>query len=149
MDFSITPSPAWIVPFVIGFLLARGIYRKSQDTPPQPLRTDITDAEIETAIRAKRTVEAIRLYRQRSGCDLKEAKSAVEAMARHIHPHGMPYSVVPQPTRTDITDAQIEAEIRAKRLIEAIKLYRQRNQCNLKEAKSAVEAMARRIHHHG
>jgi ribosomal protein L7/L12 len=148
MDFAVTPSLAWIVPFAIGFLLARGIYRRSPDMLPQPLRTDITDAEIEAAIRAKRTVEALRLYRQRSGCDVREAKSAVEAMARHIHPHGMPHSVVPQPQRTDITNAQIEAEIRAKRLIQAIKLYRERHHCSLKEAKLAVEAMARHIHPH-
>ncbi|WP_266158081.1 hypothetical protein [Dyella silvatica] len=149
MDFTLTPSLAWIMPFVAGFLLARYIYRKSNEPLPQPLRTDITDAEIEAAIRAKRTVEAIRLYRQRSGCDLKEAKSAVEAMTRHIHPHGMPYSVVPPPSPTPISDAHIEAEIRARRLIEAIKLYRQRSGCNLKEAKLAVEAMDRRIHPHG
>ncbi|MFC5741689.1 hypothetical protein [Dyella tabacisoli] len=88
MDFVTTPSVAWILPFVIGFLLARGIYRKPYDTTPAPQRTDITDAQIEAEVRAKRLVEAIRLYRQRSGCSLKEAKSAVEAMARQIHPHG-------------------------------------------------------------
>lgn len=40
-----------------------------------------------------------------------------------------------------ITDAAIEAELRAGRKIEAIKLYRQRDGSGLKEAKQAVESM--------
>ncbi|HWX67038.1 MAG TPA: hypothetical protein VNZ27_11500 [Rhodanobacter sp.] len=45
----------------------------------------------------------------------------------------------------NISDANIEAEIRAGRYIEAIKLYRQRDGSGLKEAKQAVDAMRARI----
>lgn len=38
------------------------------------------DAEIEAAIRAGRKIEAIKLYRETYGTDLKSAKDAVEAL---------------------------------------------------------------------
>ncbi|MFC5525174.1 hypothetical protein ACFPPA_05400 [Rhodanobacter ginsengisoli] len=44
-----------------------------------------------------------------------------------------------------ISDAEIEAEIRAGRQIDAIKLYRRRDGSGLKEAKQAVDAMIARI----
>ena len=44
----------------------------------------ISDAEIEAQLRAGRPIEAIRLYRRRSGAGLKEAKQAVDAMAQRL-----------------------------------------------------------------
>ena len=44
----------------------------------------ISDAEIEAQIRAGRPIEAIRLYRRRSGAGLKEARQAVDAMAQRL-----------------------------------------------------------------
>ncbi len=46
---------------------------------------NIDDADIEAAIRAKNKVEAIRLYRQRIGAGLMQAKQAVEAIAQRIN----------------------------------------------------------------
>ncbi|MBB5358411.1 ribosomal protein L7/L12 [Rhodanobacter sp. ANJX3] len=46
---------------------------------------NIDDADIEAAIRAKTKIEAIKLYRQRTGAGLKEAKQAVEAIAQRIN----------------------------------------------------------------
>lgn len=45
----------------------------------------IDDADIETAVRARKKVEAIKLYRQRTGTDLKEAKQAIETLAQRIN----------------------------------------------------------------
>jgi ribosomal protein L7/L12 len=45
----------------------------------------IDEATIEAAVRAKNKVEAIRLYRLRTGAGLKDAKRAVEALAQRIN----------------------------------------------------------------
>jgi ribosomal protein L7/L12 len=73
--------------FVAGYLLGRvskvfDASRKAQAgwTPDN----SISDTDIEAEIRANRTVEAIKLYRQRAGGGLKAAKQAVQAMARRI-----------------------------------------------------------------
>ncbi len=69
--------------FLAGYALGRssasnGASRASRATwKPDP---SITDAAIEAEIRAGRKIEAIKLYRQRGGSGLKEAKQAVEAM---------------------------------------------------------------------
>lgn len=44
----------------------------------------ISDADIEAEIRAGRKIEAIKLYRQRDGSGLKEARQAVDAMSAGI-----------------------------------------------------------------
>jgi len=40
----------------------------------------ISDTDIAAQLRAGHKIEAIKLYRQRTGCGLKEAKTAIEAM---------------------------------------------------------------------
>jgi ribosomal protein L7/L12 len=73
--------------FLAGFVLARAICRKAPEVaaprPPQEIR----DEEIDAAIRARRTIEAIKLYRQRSACGLKEARQAIQARARQLDLH--------------------------------------------------------------
>jgi hypothetical protein len=44
-----------------------------------------------------------------------------------------------------ISDAQIEAEVRAGHRIEAIRLYRRRHACGLRPAEQAIKAIAQRI----
>ena len=48
--------------------------------PPSPM----DDAAIDAEIRAGRKIEAIRLYRQRSGADLITAKLAVEQRGKQL-----------------------------------------------------------------
>jgi hypothetical protein len=52
----------------------------------KPPRPPITDAEIETEILIGRRLEAIKLYRERSGCDLKTAVEAIDAMTARLRP---------------------------------------------------------------
>lgn len=66
-----------------GYWLARYLHRQAIHRPA-PLRPDIADAEIESAARAGRYVDAIKLYRQRSGAGLAEAKGAVDAIKARI-----------------------------------------------------------------
>jgi hypothetical protein len=83
MDFAAHSWPLFFACFAAGYLLGRRA-RRRPDPTPQPLRTDISDADIESAVRAGRTIDAIRLYRQRGGAGLVEAKAAVDAMARRL-----------------------------------------------------------------
>lgn len=46
--------------------------------------TDGSYPEVVDAIRAGSTIQAIKLYRERTGVGLKEAKDAVEALARTL-----------------------------------------------------------------
>jgi ribosomal protein L7/L12 len=76
-------------------------------------------------------IKAIKLFRDRTGAGLKEAKDAVEAIERG------------EPTRR--TPAEIETELapllKQGEKIKAIKLFRDRTGAGLKEAKDAVEAL--------
>lgn len=51
---------------------------------PDSIDLDIAlDAEIQEAIAAGATIEAIKLYRELTGCGLREAKSAIDYVALH------------------------------------------------------------------
>ena len=76
----------WLLPlicFVAGYLLARVFYRRGQTGSTSP-RTDISDAEIEAELRMGHKVEAIKLYRQKYGCDLKTAVDEISARAAKL-----------------------------------------------------------------
>lgn len=51
----------------------------------------------------------------------------------------------PPALHPEIQDAEIEAELRAGRCVEAIRLYRKRDGSGLVQARAAVDAMARRL----
>ena len=81
MELLTHPWQLGLACFAAGFLLARWVYfRHGVETGP--IRIDISEAEIEAAVQAGRKVDAIRLYRQRSGAGLKQALRAIDAMKR-------------------------------------------------------------------
>jgi ribosomal protein L7/L12 len=87
-------------------------------------------------------IEAIKRYREYTGLGLKEAKDAVEAMARSDMLDR------PKPKREPVERlsdhqiaGQVELLLRSGRKIEAIKLYREHTGLGLKEAKDWVEAL--------
>jgi len=82
MDFIAYPWAWPALAFVAGFQLARIIYRRTS-VPTTPQR-DISESDIDAALRARQTIEAIKLYRQRTGCGLKEAKAAIEARTARL-----------------------------------------------------------------
>ena len=85
-----------------------------------------------------REIDAIKLYRSWTSAGLKEAKNAVEAMARGETVH-IP---VPAPSLADDSmDGQIRALLAKKQKIEAIKIYRLATNLGLKEAKDYVESI--------
>jgi|GEM_PF-1908323 len=84
MELLTHPWQLGLACFAAGFLLARWIYLR-HGVGTGPSRTDISEAEIEAAVQAGRKVDAIRLYRQRTGAGLKQALRAVDAM-KHGNP---------------------------------------------------------------
>jgi ribosomal protein L7/L12 len=77
-------------------------------------------------------IEAIRLYRERTGADLKRAKDYVEGFSQGTAIVG------------DRVDERILSLLRTGQKILAIKEYRERTGVGLKEAKEYVEAVGRR-----
>ena len=124
--------------------------------PPRPASPAPADASsgadpLLAAIHEGRKIEAIKIYRERTGLGLKESKDAVEALAR-----GQPVPVpppLPGPIASPVPapvvppggslDA-VHAALRSGNKILAIKHYREATGVGLKEAKDAVEALERR-----
>jgi len=80
-------------------------------------------------------IEAIKVYRERTGAGLAEAKDAVEALeaGKRLPSQGM----------TDPeSDKELIALLEQGQKIEAIRMYREKTGAGLKEAKDAVEALA-------
>lgn len=96
---------------------------------------------IRAHIAAGRMIDAIKLYRDATGAGLAEAKEAVALIAA-----GKPPKVDGQAARPDEAAMQrIRSEIAAGNPIEAIRLYRAATGLGLKEAKDAVDVLAREL----
>ena len=101
--------------------------------------------EVKRLVQEKRMIDAVKLYREITGAGLKEAKDAVEAIAR-----GEPVQINNVVT-THVGGATDQAEkmkdvvrlIKDGNKIEAIKTFREATGVGLKEAKDAVEAIER------
>lgn len=85
--------PFWVLPLVVtvligGFLAGRSgrASERSSDppAPPPPAPMPGEDPGLEDLIRAGKKIEAIKYFRERHGCGLKEAKDAVEALERAL-----------------------------------------------------------------
>ena len=102
-----------------------------------PMDADF-ESELKSLLAEGRKIEAIKLYRDHAGAGLKEAKDAIEALERG--------GDLPVPERRSFSNAEEEIVflLEQGRKIEAIKLYREQTGTGLKEAKEAVEDIARR-----
>jgi ribosomal protein L7/L12 len=94
------------------------------------------DSRVLALTREGRKIEAIKLYRDLTGAGLAEAKNAVEALEREG-------SLPQKRAGSAADDGEILELLRDGQKIRAIKLYRDRTGAGLKEAKDAVEALAR------
>lgn len=114
----------------IGFLLLR----RPINLPPGD-----DDGTLVRLVEAGSKIEAVRRYRARHGGGLKEAKEAVECLARggQVEP---PRVLDPE------ASADIEALVRAGRHLEAIKAYREAHPgTDLTTAKAAVDQVRARL----
>jgi ribosomal protein L7/L12 len=106
---------------------------------PQPLPPDAA-----AALARGHKIEAIKLLREATGLGLAEAKHAVEAAARPGRrgtAAGAPAPATAPPQAATL--AAVQQALRAGQTLEAIQLYRAYAGVGLKEAKDAVDAMAR------
>jgi ribosomal protein L7/L12 len=120
-----------------GAFLGEDDHQKSPDYAAGSLTQRVFDL-----IRQHRKLEAIKLYKDETGAGLWEAKEAVEAIERgqspgEVSPHTKPFG-----------DAALESEIvnllRQQAPIQAIRRYRESTGGSLRDAKIAVDAIARR-----
>ncbi len=101
---------------------------------------------IESALNAGQKIEAIKLYREATGVDLRTAKESVEHMQAAMNDGG---AIVtdPQPVIRggvavpEESAAALTAALFAGNKIEAIKIYRNASGGGLKEAKQAMDAL--------
>ena len=91
---------------------------------------DDAGQQLAELVRQGRTIEAIKLVREQTGCGLVEGKAVVEKLQRELAGQ----------SAGGATD-EIRELLRAGRKIEAVKAYRERTGAGLKEAKDAVDAM--------
>lgn len=92
--------------------------------------------EVTSWIRADKKIMAIKVYRERTGATLQEAKERVEAIARQLQPEA-PREMM----NLDALGKQMVALLARREKIQAIKLYRAQIGVGLKEAKDAVERL--------
>ena len=104
----------------------------------QERERDAILARVRERLAAGDKLGAIKLYREATGLGLGDSKDYVEQIMTRDE---RAPSVARGPMDA-ATTGQIGALVAANRLIDAIKLYRERTGVGLKEAKDAVEAMA-------
>ena len=92
---------------------------------------------IQQLARNRRMIEAIKLYRELTGCSLAEAKAAVEALQRGESPS------TPRFRMQQLDMNEVTRWLRAGQKIRAVKVYREMTGMGLREAKEAIEAMER------
>lgn len=131
------------VAFVIVLAVAVLVVRRSRNlditvatvTPPQPLGGDL-DTAVHSLLAEDKKIHAIKLVRETSGVDLKEAKDYVEALESGAVPN-MPLVSISGEASESLAEAQ--AAMQGGNTIEAIRLVRKATGLGLKEAKDYVE----------
>lgn len=105
--------------------------------------------EVKQLLRENKKIEAIKVFREKTGLGLMEAKQAVEAIEKWDGTPGVPAQI--SQTITAITGEsaewmeQIVDLLRQGRKIEAIALFREKTHVGLGEAKMVVELMESKI----
>jgi ribosomal protein L7/L12 len=92
-------------------------------------------------------IAAIKLYREITNASLVEAKDAVEAITRGA------LLTFPEPAQIGDPDPFLENQIKRllveRKMIEAVRLYREAYRCGLKEAKEAVDLIQAQMRREG
>ena len=107
------------------------------------LSSDALVNQLKDLLRRGSKIEAVKVYREASGLGLKEAKDFVDSLERGEAPTMLSMPVPSFNRATVDWMEQVKAQLRKGNKIEAIKIYREMTGLGLKEAKDAVDAMAR------
>ncbi len=106
--------------------------------PPSPDVDEAVLREVWEMARQGSVIDAIKRYREATGCDLLTAKLAVDGL---LASGGAGDKFLSQRQPMEHLEAEILDLARNQGKIPAIKRYREAQVCGLKEAKVAVEAM--------
>jgi ribosomal protein L7/L12 len=113
----------------------------------------VRSEEVNSFVRSGQMIKAIKIYREDTGASLADARAAVERIeaglrlgielrGRRIPEEGMS-------TQSDALDEEIEHLLIQGKKIEAIKLYRERTDVGLREAKDMVDTLESALLLHG
>lgn len=123
-------------------LVARASRRRARVVAPVVVpQPKPTLEDVRSLARVGRKLDAIRLFRELTGQGLVEARAAVEQLS------GKPAVAARRPgiILREVNDADIESQIRAGHLFNAVALYREKNGVGLQEARAAVERWRHRL----
>ena len=98
------------------------------------------DDAVESLLIAGKRINAIKMYRQRTGVGLKEAKDAIDRTIVEMKVTG------PVIGQKYVDPDELQRLIKAGEKIQAIKYYRETTGVGLKEAKDSVDALSMQIH---
>lgn len=94
--------------------------------------------EVSDLAKSGAVIEAVKRYREATGCDLRTAREAVDRM---LASGGVAGHALPQRPAVEHLEAEVLTIAQNQGKIAAIKRYREAQQCGLKEAKEAIEAL--------
>ncbi|MDQ2714255.1 MAG: hypothetical protein M3Z08_05045 [Chloroflexota bacterium] len=98
--------------------------------------------ELQSLLQARQKIQAIKLFREDTGASLREAKEIIERMiATNDIAAPFTFAEAGSSEQTSQFTKEIQDCLRARKKIEAIKIYREQTGTSLKEAKNAVERM--------
>lgn len=129
----------------------------AMSAPPPPSQTapapspaadpsGVLAREILATLRISGKIQAVKVYREKTGVGLKEAKDAVEALEQSgTLPEAIPLAeIVPRRADAAALEATLLALLKNNRKIDAVKAYCQATGSDLREAVQAVDAIASR-----
>ncbi|MEV0274131.1 ribosomal protein L7/L12 [Hamadaea sp. NPDC050747] len=150
MDLDLPTIALLVGVAIVAFLLGRASKGRRPDDlvsdqlaarSPAPPRSAADSHEDLAALLARgQKIQAIKLYRERTGVGLKEAKNAVEAMAAGRVPFAVRPPLAGRPPADEVAAQAADLKARGQ-IIQAIKLVREKTGLGLKEAKDFVDAL--------
>lgn len=120
----------------IGIALAYAAFRLKGPSGPPVIVGPASPAEVQRLVAAGALIEAIKMYRALTGLGLYEAKQAIDRL-RAGGPWEAPVAAPPAAAGEDVATL-----VREGKAIEAIKLYREQNGCDLLTAKQAIDRLS-------
>lgn len=112
--------------------------------------SDLT-GEVEALVMKGKKIQAIKLYRERTGLGLREAKEAIDLLESSLLLHGASSLRLPdtegrmpvmEPPGEDVRSLLLEGK-----KIQAVKLYHEQTGASLKDAKAAIDLLEQSLHY--
>lgn len=85
-------------------------------------------------LRDGQKLQAVKAYKEETGCDLKDAKDIIDAI-------DLNEKSVPAAEKLEDFDEEIINLVKSGNKLQAVKLYKEKNLVNLKDAKDAIDEL--------